>query len=144
MKIVVIGGTGRIGSKVAERLCHHGHEPVAASPNTGVNTITGEGVAEALAGRGRRRRRRELAVVRGRGRPGVLLDVHPQAARRRRVAGVGHHVALSRRADLLPDSGYPRPRSPRKSDHRARVPYSIVRATQFFEFTGASPRPPPR
>jgi uncharacterized protein YbjT (DUF2867 family) len=75
MKIVVIGGSGLIGTKLVNRLRQHGHEVVAASPNSGVNTITGEGLAEALCRRAGCRRCGELAVVRGQGSFGILRDV---------------------------------------------------------------------
>ena len=82
MKIVVIGGSGLIGSKLVANLGEHGHEAVAASPDSGVDTLTGEGLAEALD-RGRRGRRRvELPLVRGRRGAGVLRDVDPQPPRR--------------------------------------------------------------
>ena len=87
MKIVVIGASGLIGSNVAAKLEEHGHEVVPASPNSGVNTLTGEGLADAMQGAHGRRRRVELAVVRGRGRHGVLRDVHAQPPRRREGGG---------------------------------------------------------
>ena len=78
MKIVVIGGSGLIGSKLVGKLRQIGHEVVAASPKSGVNTLTGEGLAEALAGARGCRRRGELAVVRGRGRPEILRDLRAE------------------------------------------------------------------
>ncbi len=138
MKIVVIGGTGLIGSKVVEHLTEHGHVAVAASPNTGVDTISGAGVAEALAG------------------ADVVVDVSnsPSFAdddvlaffttstntllAAEREAGVGHHVALSIvGAELLPNSGYLRAKvAQERLIEESGVPFSIVRSTQFFEFAG--------
>ncbi|MWB98725.1 SDR family oxidoreductase [Agromyces seonyuensis] len=136
MKIVVIGGTGLIGSKVVSLLAEHGHEAVAASPNTGVNTLTGEGVAEALNGAD--------VVVDVSNSPsfadadvldfftrstGILLDAE-------REAGVDHHVALSIvGADRLPGSGYLRAKVAQEALITASgQPYTILRATQFYEF----------
>ncbi|WP_394554956.1 SDR family oxidoreductase [Agromyces sp. MMS24-JH15] len=136
MKVIVIGGTGLIGSKVVSLLAEHGHEAVAASPNSGVNTITGEGVAAALAGAD--------VVVDVSNSPSfadddvlaffttstrTLLDAE-------RDAGVRHHVALSIvGADLLPDSGYLRAKvAQERLIAESGQPYTIVRATQFFEF----------
>ncbi|MCD5348141.1 SDR family oxidoreductase [Agromyces sp. S2-1-8] len=136
MKIVVIGGTGLIGSKVVELLAEHGHEAVAASPGTGVNTITGEGVAAALAGAD--------VVVDVSNSPSFADDdvlaffttstsTLLEAERR---AGVGHHVALSIvGAERLPHSGYLRAKVAQEHlIEESGQPYSIVRATQFFEF----------
>lgn len=136
MKIVVIGGTGLIGSRVVAALTEHGHEAVAASPNSGVNTLTGEGVAEALAGAD--------VVVDVSNSPSFadedvlaffttsttnLLDAE-------RAAGVQHHVALSVvGADRLPDSGYLRAKvAQERLIADSGRPYTIVRATQFYEF----------
>ena len=136
MKIVVIGGTGLIGSQVVTKLGEHGHEAIAASPDTGVNTLTGEGLPEVLAGRRRGHRRLQLALVRGRGGARVLPDVDRQPARggeggrrgaprgalgrRHRADGrKGYFKAKSVQEQLIADSG---------------IPYSIVHATQFFEF----------
>ncbi|WP_400995010.1 SDR family oxidoreductase [Agromyces sp. GXQ0307] len=136
MKIVVIGGTGLIGSRVVSALAEHGHEAVAASPNSGVNTLTGEGVADALAGAD--------VVVDVSNSPSfadddvmaffttstrTLLDTE-------RAAGVGHHVALSIvGAELLPDSGYLRAKvAQERLIADSGQPYTIVRATQFYEF----------
>lgn len=80
MKIVVIGGSGLIGSKLVTKLREHGHDPVAASPNSGVNTLTGEGLAEVLVKRVGGHRRVEFAVIRGRRGAGVLQDVNRQLA----------------------------------------------------------------
>ena len=139
MRIVVIGGTGLIGSQVVKRLGEHGHDAVPASPNSGVNTVTGEGVKEVMQG------------------ADVLVDVSnspsfadddvmnffttattnlTQAARE---AGVGHYVALSIvGADELPDSGYLRAKvAQERLVKESGLTYSIIRATQFFEFAGA-------
>ena len=136
MKVVVIGGTGLIGSKVVRNLEARGHDVLAASPQSGVNTITGEGVAEAVAG------------------ADVVLDVanSPSFADddvmaffttaghhlldAEAAAGVGHHVVLSIvGVDRLPDSGYMRAKMAQEEIAAASgVPYTIVRSTQFFEF----------
>ncbi len=136
MKIVVIGGTGRVGSKVVALLREHGHEVLAASPNTGVNTITGEGVAEALQG--------AAVVVDVSNSPSfedaAVLEFFSTSTRTlleaEALAGVGHHVAMSVvGADRLPDSGYLRAKVAQEQlIARSTIPYSIVRATQFFEF----------
>jgi len=139
MKIVVIGGTGLIGSKVVDLLGGHGHEAVPAAPQTGVNTLTGEGLDDALAGAD--------VVVDVSNSPSfadddvmsffVTATTNILAAEKR--AGVQHHVALSvvGTADL-PDSGYLRAKAAQESLIRdSGVPYSIVHATQFFEFTSA-------
>lgn len=138
MKIVVIGGTGLIGSRVVTALTEHGHEAVAASPNSGVNTITGEGVAEALAGAD--------VVVDVSNSPSFadddVLAFFTTSTRNlleaERAAGVKHHVALSVvGADLLPDSGYLRAKvAQERLIADSGQPYTILRATQFFEFNG--------
>src|SRR5881398_1193895 len=120
MKIVVIGGSGLIGKKVVTNLRRHGHEVVAASPSSGVNAVTGEGLAQALAG------------------ARVVVDV-ANAPSWEDAAGVGHHVALSVvGTDRLLASGYFRAKLVQENLIKASaVPYTIVRATQFFEFVGA-------
>ena len=139
MKIVVIGGTGLIGSKLVARLTEHGHEGVAAAPNTGVNTLTGEGLAEVLVGAD--------VVVDVSNSPSFadadVLEFFTSSTgnllEAEKAAGVGHHVALS-----IVGSGPPArraatcaPRSPRSSSSgTSGVPFSIVRATQFYEFAG--------
>ncbi len=138
MKIVVIGGTGLIGSKLVEKLRKDGHDPLAASPDTGVNALTGEGLAEALEG--------AQVVVDVANAPAwddaAVLDFFQTATRNllgaETTAGVGHHVALSVvGADRLPDSGYLRAKVAQEKLVKAGpVPYTIVRATQFFEFIG--------
>jgi uncharacterized protein YbjT (DUF2867 family) len=138
MKIVVIGGTGLIGSKVVERLRKDGHEPLAASPDTGVNTLTGEGLAEALEG--------AQAVVDVANAPAgddaAVLDFFRTSSRNllaaETAAGVGHHVTLSVvGTDRLPESGYFRAKAAQEDLVKAGpIPCTIVRAAQFFEFIG--------
>jgi uncharacterized protein YbjT (DUF2867 family) len=138
MKIVVIGGTGLIGSKLVEKLRADGHEPLAAAPETGVNTLTGEGVAEALEG--------AAVVVDVANAPvwddAAVLDFFQTTSRNvlaaEVAAGVKHHVILSVvGADRLPDSGYLRAKIAQEETAKAgTVPYTILRATQFFEFIG--------
>jgi uncharacterized protein YbjT (DUF2867 family) len=136
MKIVVIGGTGLIGSKVVETLKQKGHEVTAAAPNTGVNTITGEGLAEALGG--------AAVVVDVANSPSfedkVAMDFFQTSGRNLTAAeakaGVGHHVALSVvGTERLQDSGYFRAKlAQEESIKSSPVPYTLIRATQFFEF----------
>jgi uncharacterized protein YbjT (DUF2867 family) len=136
MKIVVIGGTGLIGSNVVARLRRGGHEVIAAAPNTGVNTITGDGLAEALAG--------AQVVVDVANSPSfedkAVLAFFETSGRNllaaEAAAGVRHHVALSVvGADRLPDSGYLRAKTAQeKLIKSSKIPYTILRATQFFEF----------
>lgn len=136
MKIVVIGGTGLIGSKLVKQLREHGHEAVAASPNTGVNTLTGEGLAEALNG--------ASVVVDVSNSPdwedAAVLKFFETSTRNllsyEVAARVGHHVALSVvGTDRLSESGYFRAKiAQEKLIKDASIPYSIVHATQFFEF----------
>jgi uncharacterized protein YbjT (DUF2867 family) len=138
MKIVVIGGTGLIGSKLVEKLRKDGHEPLAAAPDTGVNTITGEGLAEALEG--------AQVVVDVANAPAwddaAVMDFFETSCRNvlaaEAAAGVGHHVALSVvGSDRLTDSGYMRAKVAQENLVKAGpIPYTIVRATQFFEFIG--------
>jgi uncharacterized protein YbjT (DUF2867 family) len=138
MKIVVIGGTGLIGSKLVEKLRDDGHDPLAASPDTGVDTITGEGLAEALEG--------AQVVVDVANAPAwedaAVLDFFQTSSinllAAETAAGVGHHVTLSVvGADRLPESGYLRAKVAQEEAVKAGpVPYTIVRATQFFEFIG--------
>lgn len=138
MKIVVIGGTGLIGSKLVENLSEDGHEALAASPDTGVNTITGEGLAEAVQGAD--------VVVDVANAPvwedAAVLDFFLTSTRNtlaaEAAAGVNHHLVLSVvGADRLPDSGYLRAKVAQEEAVKAgSVPYSILRATQFFEFIG--------
>ncbi|HST08397.1 MAG TPA: SDR family oxidoreductase [Gemmatimonadaceae bacterium] len=136
MKFVIIGGTGLIGSKVVAKLRDQGHEAVAAAPNTGVNTLTGEGLAQVLKG------------------ANVVVDVSNSPSfedtavmnffrtsttnilKAEKVAGVRHHVALSVvGTDRLSDSGYMRAKiAQEKLIEESSIPYSIVHATQFYEF----------
>lgn len=135
-KIVVIGGTGLIGSKVVTKLSEHGYEAVAAAPNTGVNTLTGEGLGEVLAG--------ASVVVDVSNSPSfedtAVMNFFQTSTRNllafEAAAGVGHHVALSIvGAERLPNSGYLRAKvAQEKLIKESPIPYSIVRATQFFEF----------
>jgi uncharacterized protein YbjT (DUF2867 family) len=136
MKIVVIGGTGLIGSKLVEKLDNEGHEAVAASPDTGVNSITGQGLAEAFEG--------AEVVVDVANAPvwddAAVLDFFQTSAGNilaaEVAAGVKHHVALSIvGTDRLPDSGYFRAKLAQEETIKTgSVPYTILRATQFFEF----------
>ena len=139
MKIVVIGGTGLIGSKVVEKLKAKGHESIAAAPNTGVDTITGKGLAEALTGAN--------VVVDVSNSPSfegkAAMDFFQTAGRNltaaERNAGVQHHVALSVvGTDRLQDSGYFRAKLAQETEIAAsHIPYTLVHATQFFEFLRA-------
>jgi uncharacterized protein YbjT (DUF2867 family) len=136
MKLVVIGGTGLIGSKVVTMLQEHGHEAVAAVPNTGVNTLTGEGLDTALAG--------ASAVIDVSNSPSweddAVMNFFRTSTRNvlaaESTAGVGHHVALSIvGTQALPDSGYLRAKAAQETlIEGSPIPYSIVHATQFFEF----------
>ena len=136
MKIVVIGGSGLIGSKLVTKLREHGHEAVAASPNTGVNTLTGEGLADTLAN--------AAVVVDVSNSPSfedaAVLEFFETSTRNlltaEAEAEVGHHVALSVvGTERLQQSGYFRAKSAQeKLIENSAIPYSIVRATQFFEF----------
>lgn len=136
MKIVVIGGTGRVGSNVVGRLKAHGHDAVPASPKTGVNTITGEGLADVMTGAD--------VVVDVANAPNweddAVLEFFTTSTRNQlaaeRAAGVGHHLAVSIvGCELLSDSGYLRAKVAEEAEVEAGgVPYTILRATQFFEF----------
>ncbi len=136
MKIVVIGGTGLIGSKLVPKLREQGHEAIAASPDTGVNTITGEGLEEALKG--------ASVVIDVSNSPSwedaAVMKFFQTSTRNlltyEAAAGVGHHVALSVvGTDRLSESGYFRAKiAQEKLITESSVPYSIVHATQFFEF----------
>jgi len=136
MKIVVIGGTGLIGSKLVKKLRDHGHEAVAAAPNTGVNTVTGEGLAEVLKG---------ASVVvdvsnSSDWEDSAVLKFFETSTRNlltyEAAAKVGHHVALSVvGTDQLSESGYFRAKiAQEKLIKESSIPYTIVHATQFFEF----------
>ncbi|KAB2971039.1 SDR family oxidoreductase [Streptomyces sp. SS1-1] len=136
MKVVVIGGTGLIGSKVVAEVTGHGHEAVAASPSTGVDTLTGEGLAEVMKG--------ASVVVDVTNSPSFADDAVLDFFRRstanqleaEREAGVAHHVALSVvGTDRLQEAGYFRAKQTQEDMIRGSgIPFSIVRATQFFEF----------
>jgi uncharacterized protein YbjT (DUF2867 family) len=136
MKIVVIGGTGLIGSELVNKLREQGHEAVAAAPNTGVNTLTGEGLAEVL--------KSALVVVDVSNSPSwedaAVLKFFETSTRNlltyEAAAGVGHHVALSVvGTDQLSESGYFRAKiAQEKLIQESSILYSIVHATQFFEF----------
>ena len=136
MKIVVIGGSGLIGSKLVKKLREQGHEAVAASPNSGVNSVTGEGLAEVLQG--------ASVVVDVSNAPSwedkAVMEFFTTSTRNlltyEAAAGVGHHVALSVvGTERLLESGYFRAKIAQENLIKASsIPYSIVRATQFFEF----------
>ena len=136
MKIVIIGGSGLIGSRLVTKLREHGHEAVAASPKSGVNTLTGEGLAEALSGASvvvdvsNSPSFEDAAVLRFFETSTRNLLTHEAAA------GVGHHVALSVvGTERLSESGYFRAKiAQEKLIKESSIPYSIVHATQFFEF----------
>src|SRR5215470_15171904 len=136
MKVVVIGGSGLIGSSLVNKLREHGHEAIAASPSSGVNSVTGEGLAEALKG--------ASVVVDVSNSPSwedaAVLKFFETSTRTllkyEAAAGVGHHVALSVvGTERLLESGYFRAKMAQENLIKASsIPYSIVRATQFFEF----------
>jgi uncharacterized protein YbjT (DUF2867 family) len=136
MKIVVIGGSGLIGSKLVKKLREHGYEAVAASPNSGVNTLTGEGLAEVLEG--------TSVVVDVSNSPSfedaAVMEFFKTSTRNlltyEAAAGVGHHVALSVvGTERLSESGYFRAKiAQEKLIKESSIPYSIVHSTQFFEF----------
>lgn len=139
MKIVVIGGTGLIGTKLVNKLRQRGHEVVAASPSSGVNTITGEGLSKVLAG--------AQVVVDVANSPSfedkAVLEFFEASGRNliaaETAAGVGHHVALSVvGTERLLDGGYFRAKMAQERLIKAsKIPYTIVQATQFFEFLSA-------
>src|SRR5206468_6381363 len=139
MKIVVLGGTGLIGSKVVKLLRARGHEVVAASPSHGINSITGEGLTEALTG--------AQVVVDVTNSPSfedkAVLEFFETSTRNVLAAeaktGVGHHIALSIvGSERLPAIGYLRAKVAQEKLIKASpIPYTIARATQFFEFVGS-------
>jgi uncharacterized protein YbjT (DUF2867 family) len=138
MKVIVIGGSGLIGKKLVDNLGKMGHEVLAASPNSGVNSVTGEGLATALAGAN--------VVVDVTNSPSWadadVMEFFDKSTRNllaaEKTAGVKHHVALSVvGADRMTDSGYMRAKVNQENLIKAGgIPYTIVRATQFFEFLG--------
>jgi uncharacterized protein YbjT (DUF2867 family) len=134
-KIIVIGGTGLIGSKLVRKLRERGHEAIAAAPGTGINTVTGEGLDEALKGASivvdvSNAPFREDAAVRKFFETSTRNLLSSEAA-----AGVRHHVALSVvGSERMPESGYLRAKIDQENLIKASsIPYSIIRATQFFE-----------
>ncbi|TDC96656.1 SDR family oxidoreductase [Nonomuraea deserti] len=136
MKIVVIGGTGLIGSKLVAKLRDHGHQAVAASPNTGVDTLTGEGLAEVLEGA-------QVVVDVSNSpsfEPAAVLNFFETSTRNllaaEAAAGVGHHVALSIvGTERMPENGYFRAKIAQEQlIEKSGIPYSLVHATQFYEF----------
>jgi len=139
MKIVVVGGSGLIGSQLVAKLRDRGHEVVAASPKSGVNAVTGEGLAQAIAGAqvvvdvANSPSWEDAAVLK------FFEDAGRNLAKAERDAGAKHHVALSVvGTDRLLESGYFRAKlAQEKLIQSSGVPYTIVRATQFFEFIGA-------
>src|SRR6516225_9422313 len=138
MRIVVIGGTGLIGSKLVAKLAAHGQEAVPAAPSTGVNILTGEGLGDALAD--------AEVVVDVSNSPSfedtAVLEFFEKSTRKildaEAAAGVGHHVALSVvGTDRMAESGYMRAKiAQEKLIENSSIPYTIVHATQFFEFAG--------
>jgi uncharacterized protein YbjT (DUF2867 family) len=136
MKIVIIGGSGLIGKKLVKSLRERGHEAVAASPSSGVNAVTGEGLSEVLVDAN--------VVVDATNSPSfedtAVLEFFLQSSRNllaaEALAGVSHHIAVSIvGAERIPDSGYMRAKvAQEKLIQSAAIPYTIVRATQFFEF----------
>ncbi|VVM37477.1 hypothetical protein PS645_00096 [Pseudomonas fluorescens] len=136
MKIVVIGGSGLIGSNIVDRLRANGHETVAASPSKGVNALTGQGLAEALAG--------AQVVIDVANSPSfedaAVMDFFQTSSRNllaaEALAGVEHHLALSIvGAERLPHSGYFRAKIAQEELIKtSKIPYTLLRATQFFEF----------
>src|SRR5262245_11976218 len=137
MKIVVIGGTGLVGSKLVEKLNQDGHEALAAAPDTGVNTITGEGLAEALDGA-----QVVVDVSNASGSDDEVTNFFVTSSRNLLAAEAGarvtHHIVLSIvGADRLQGSGYLRAKVVQEESFKAgSVLYSIVRASQFFDFIG--------
>lgn len=136
MKIVVIGGSGLIGKKLVSKLREHEHEAIAASRSSGVNAVTGEGLAEVLVG--------VQVVVDVTSSPsfedGAVLEFFSKSTQNLLAAeanaGVGHHIAISIvGVDRIPDSGYMRAKVAQEQlIQSAAIPYTILRATQFFEF----------
>ncbi|MEW1846384.1 SDR family oxidoreductase [Nonomuraea angiospora] len=139
MKVVVVGGTGLIGSKLVAKLGEHGHDAVAAAPSTGVNTLTGEGLAEVLAGA-------QVVVDVSNSpsfEPAAVMEFFETSTRNllaaEAAAGVGHHVALSVvGTERMPDNGYFAAKIAQEQlIEKSGIPFSLVHATQFFEFVRA-------
>ena len=136
MKTVVIGGSGLIGTKLVTKLRKHGHEVVAASPNSGVNTLTGEGLAEALPGA-----QVVVDVANSPSFEAAVLEFF-ETSTRNLLHGSGRRRGTSRRGvgggtERLPENGYFRAKlAQEKLIKGSSIPYTIVRATQFFEFIG--------
>ncbi|MGW0202862.1 SDR family oxidoreductase [Nonomuraea sp. NPDC003201] len=139
MKVVVVGGTGLIGSKVVAMLGEHGHEAVAAAPSTGVDTLTGEGLAEVLAGA-------QVVVDVSNSpsfEPAAVMEFFETSTGNllaaEAAAGVGHHVALSVvGTERMPENGYFAAKIAQEQlIEKSGIPFSIVHATQFFEFVRA-------
>ena len=137
MKIVVIGGTGLIGSKVVEKLKQKGHEAIAASPKSGVNTLTGEGLKAAMAG--------AQVVIDLANSPSfedkAVLEFFETSGRNllaaESAASVGHHIAVSIVVTDRSDNGYFRAKvAQEKLIEASGIPYTIIRSTQFMEFLG--------
>ncbi|MEV0232705.1 SDR family oxidoreductase [Nonomuraea sp. NPDC050786] len=137
MKVVVVGGTGLIGSKLVAKLDEHGHEAVAAAPSTGVNTLTGEGLAEVLAGA-------QVVIDVSNSpsfEPAAVMEFFETSTSNllaaEAAAGVGHHVALSVvGTERMPENGYFAAKVAQEGlIEKSGIPFSIVHATQFFEFT---------
>src|SRR4051794_22787410 len=144
MKIVVIGGSGLIGSKLVAKLDEHGDAAIAASPNSGVNTLTGEGLSEVLDGA---RVVVDVSNAPDRDDDAVMHFFQTSSANllaAEAAAGVGHHVALSVvGADRLPESGYYRAKIAQEElVQGSSIPYSIVHATQFFDSRESTPAAP--
>jgi uncharacterized protein YbjT (DUF2867 family) len=139
MKVVIIGGSGLIGSKLAAKLREMGQEVIASSPASGVNTITGQGLSEVLTG--------AAVVIDLANSPSfedkAVMEFFQTSGQNllaaEKMAGVKHHVALSIvGSDRLPDSGYLRAKLVQENlIKKSGVPYTIIRSTQFFEFVGA-------
>ena len=136
MKIVVVGGSGRLGSKVVPRLVAQGHEAVPASPTTGIDAVTGEGLADVMVGADVVVDVSNAPVWDDEGVWEFFTTATRNLLAAERAAGVGHHLPVTIvGADLLPGSGYMRAKVAQEAEIEAgTIPYTILRATQFFEF----------
>ena len=136
MRIVVVGGSGRLGSKVVPRLVAQGHEAVTASPTTGIDAVTGEGLADVMVGADVVVDASNAPVWDDEGVWEFFTTATRNLLAAERAAGVGHHVPVTIvGADLLPGSGYMRAKIAQEAEIEAgTIPYTILRATQFFEF----------